>query len=170
MQLSSNKPLKSCTTSTGEKGLFFSYPKNFPFPRKRKKVPHGTCVVVCPGGSTRSPQWPRGKQRLDSCPSRKNNDTAFQCCTFLSGRLADRETTHTTRKHPISPSYPIYRKIAPRHLFGNSAISQTLTNHTQIETALPVVWAMRLKLFRTPSLGEPSDMGIRRCQFGSAKV
>ena len=73
------------------------------------------------------------------------------------------------RKHPISPSYPIYRKTMPRCLFGNSANSQTLTNHTQIDTARPVVPIIQAGVCRMPDEGKPSDLRAWRCPCGSAR-
>jgi hypothetical protein len=139
-------------------------------PRKEKRCRTETALLSARMLGQVSPQWPRGKQRLDACPTTQKQRPRFPVPHLSLVVRRGSKTTLATRKLPISPSYPIYRKIAPRHLFGNSAISQTLMNHPQIETALPVVWAIRLKLFRTPSLGEPSDMGIRRCQFGSERV
>jgi hypothetical protein len=99
--------------------------------------------------------------------SHANNDTNLPVPHLSLGVSRRRETTLAMRKLPISPLHPSYRKIAPRHLFGNSAISQNLTNDPQIETALRVVWPIRLKLCHTPSLGEASDLGIWRSEFGS---
>ena len=69
------------------------------------------------------------------------------------------QTTPARRKHPISPLQPIYRKTTPGRLFGNSPISKTPANGAQLETALPILRAMRLAPGQAPNLEKASEVG-----------